>query len=73
MTSPVPGGGELLHEIRCLITDLPRFGTAPFDRRRHLRWGGTDEEIRASMPGDERYRRGLAPSRDLDFDHRAHR
>jgi hypothetical protein len=60
MTNPVPAprrprptAGELLHEIRCLITDLPRFATAPFYRRRHLRWGATDDEVRASMPGDE--------------------
>ena len=60
MTNPVPAprrprstAGELLHEIRCLITDLPRFATAPFYRRQHLRWGATDDEIRASMPGDE--------------------
>jgi hypothetical protein len=60
MTTPVPAprrprstAGELLHEIRCLITDLPRFATAPFYRRRHLRWGATDDEVRASMPGDD--------------------
>jgi hypothetical protein len=60
MTNPVqvprrprPTAGELLHEIRCLITDLLRFATAPLYRRRHLRWGATDDEIRASMPGDE--------------------
>jgi hypothetical protein len=60
MTNPVPAprrprpsASELLHEIRCLITDLPRFATAPFYRRRHLRWGATDDEVRASMPGDE--------------------
>ncbi len=60
MTNPVPAprrprptASQLLHEIRCLITDLPRFATAPFYRRQHLRWGATDDEIRASMPGDE--------------------
>jgi hypothetical protein len=50
---PRPTAGELLHEIRCVITDLPRFATAPLYRRGHLRWGATDDEVRASMPGDE--------------------
>jgi hypothetical protein len=50
---PRPTAGELLHEIRCVITDLPRFATAPLYRRRHRRWGAKDDEVRASMPGDE--------------------
>jgi hypothetical protein len=60
MTNPVPAprrprptAGELFHETRWLITDLPRFAAAPFYRSRHLRWGATDDEVRASMPGDE--------------------
>jgi hypothetical protein len=32
---------------------LPLFLTAPIYRRRHLRWGATDEEVGAVMPGDE--------------------
>jgi hypothetical protein len=31
----------------------PLFLFAPFFRRRHLRWGATDAELVASMPGDE--------------------
>jgi hypothetical protein len=50
---PRPTTAELLHEIRSVVTDLPRFATAPLYRRRHLRWGATDDEVRASMPGDE--------------------
>jgi hypothetical protein len=50
---PRPTAAELLHEIRSVIIDLPRFATAPLYRRRHLRWGATDDEVRASMPGDE--------------------
>jgi hypothetical protein len=50
---PRPSAGELLHEIHGVITDIPRFATAPLYRRRHLRWGATDDEVRASMPGDE--------------------
>ena len=50
MTNPVPTprrprptASQLFHEIRCLITDLPRFATARFYRRQHLRWGATDD------------------------------
>jgi hypothetical protein len=32
----------------------------PIARRRHLRWGATDEELRAALPGDE-----LIPHADL--------
>jgi hypothetical protein len=49
---PRPTAGEPLHQIRCVIKDLPRFATAPLYRRRHLRWGATDDEVRASMPGE---------------------
>jgi hypothetical protein len=35
------------------IGGLPLFATAPWYRHRHLRWGATVEEVRASMPGDE--------------------
>ena len=43
--------------IGCAIVDvlaaLPRFATAPLVRSRHLRWGATDDEVRATMPGDD--------------------
>jgi hypothetical protein len=32
---------------------LPLFAAAPLFRPWHLRWGATDEEVRAPMPGDE--------------------
>jgi len=32
---------------------IPLFLTAPLYRRWHLRWGATDEEVHARMPGDE--------------------
>jgi hypothetical protein len=35
------------------LMGLPLFATAPLYRRRHLRWGATDGEVRGSMPGDE--------------------
>jgi hypothetical protein len=35
------------------LSGLPLFATAPLYRSWHLRWGATDEEVRASMPGDD--------------------
>jgi hypothetical protein len=35
------------------LSGLPLFATAPLYRRRHLRWGATDEEVRGPMPGDD--------------------
>ena len=32
---------------------IPLFATAPLYRHWHMRWGATDEEVRASMHGDE--------------------
>jgi hypothetical protein len=44
---------ELGHEIVTVVADIPRFATAPLYRRRHLRWGATDAELAAVMPGDD--------------------
>jgi hypothetical protein len=41
------------HSILDALSGLPLFATAPLYRLRHLRWGATTEEVRASMPGDE--------------------
>ena len=35
------------------VIAAPLFVTAPFLRRWHLRWGASDEELAAPMPGDE--------------------
>jgi hypothetical protein len=35
------------------LSGLPLFATAPLYRHWHLRWGATDDEVHASMPGDE--------------------
>jgi hypothetical protein len=43
----------LLHEVATVVADIPRFLTAPFLRRWHLRWGATPDEAAAQMPGDE--------------------
>lgn len=39
--------------VLALLGGIPRFATAPLLRRWHLRWGATDEEVHAAMPGDE--------------------
>jgi uncharacterized protein YndB with AHSA1/START domain len=36
-----------------VLLSWPRFLTAPLYRRWHLRWGTTDAELVAAMPGDE--------------------
>ena len=47
---------ELWRQIASVAADLPRFLTAPVYRSWHLRWGATDAEVAATMPGD-----GLLP------------
>jgi hypothetical protein len=44
---------ELLRQIGSVAADLPRFLTAPLYRSWHLRWGATDAEVAATMPGDD--------------------
>jgi hypothetical protein len=36
-----------------VLVAWPRFVAAPLYRRWHLRWGATDVEVAAAMPGDE--------------------
>jgi hypothetical protein len=36
-----------------VIVGAPRFATAPLIRPWHLRWGASDAEVAAPMPGDE--------------------
>lgn len=50
---PRPTMRELTHEIVDVVVDLPRYATAPLYRNRHQRWGATDDEVAAAMPGDE--------------------
>ena len=40
-----------------LARGIPLFATAPLYRPWHLRWGATDAEVRAPMPGDNIVRR----------------
>ena len=44
---------ELAKAVAEVVLAAPRFATAPLIRRRHLRWGATDAEVAAPMPGDE--------------------
>jgi hypothetical protein len=46
------GDRAVLARAGSVISALPMFVTAPLFRSWHLRWGATDEEVRASMPGD---------------------
>jgi hypothetical protein len=45
---------SLAQELRDVLVDVPRFLAAPLVRRRHLRWGATDDEVSGTMPGDDR-------------------
>ena len=45
---------SLAHELRDALADVPRFLAAPLMRRRHLRWGATDDEVAATLLGDDR-------------------
>jgi hypothetical protein len=44
---------KLLRQMGSVAADLPRFATAPLYRSWHLRWGATDAEVAAAMPGDD--------------------
>jgi hypothetical protein len=45
--------GDLARGTADVLVALPRFLTAPPYRHWHLRWGATDAEVAAAMPGDE--------------------
>jgi hypothetical protein len=45
--------GDLARATADVLVALPRFLTAPLYRHWHLRWGATDAEVAAAMPGDE--------------------
>ena len=48
-----PTAGHLAREVRDVALALPLFATAPLLRHWHRRWGATDAEVAAAMPGDE--------------------
>lgn len=43
----------MLRLVPDVLSDVPRFLTAPVGRRRRLTWGATTAELAASMPGDD--------------------
>ena len=47
-------GGSLAQELRDVLADVPLFLVAPLVRHRHQRWGATDDEVAAPLPGDDR-------------------
>jgi hypothetical protein len=53
VAGPRPTPGQLLREIRDVAVAVPLFATSPLLRHWHRRWGATDAEVRAVMPGDE--------------------
>jgi hypothetical protein len=44
---------RIWRRIADFLGGLPLFVTAPLYRHWHMRWGATDDEVRAKMPGDE--------------------
>ena len=48
-----PTTRQLAREVVDVAVALPLFIVAPFVRRWHQRWGATEAEIDAAMPGDE--------------------
>jgi hypothetical protein len=60
---------ELWRQIGNVVADLPRFVTAPLYRSWHLRWGATDAEVAAAMPGDDLLPRAqFRPTRAITID-----
>lgn len=49
---PAPTPWQLLGELGDVVKSVPIFLTAPLYRRWHQRWGATDAEVAAVMPGD---------------------
>ena len=50
---PPPTARQLLRELVDVAAAVPWFLSAPLLRGRHRRWGATDAELAASMPGDD--------------------
>jgi len=44
-----------LSQLGALVADVPVFLTSPIYRRWHRHWGATPDEVRADMPGDDRF------------------
>jgi hypothetical protein len=60
---------QLWRQIGNVAADSPRFLTAPLYRSWHLRWGATDAEATAAMPGDDLLPRAqFRPTRAITID-----
>jgi hypothetical protein len=44
---------SLVQELRDVLADVPLFLIAPLVRRRHRRWGATDDEVSRTLLGDD--------------------
>ncbi len=53
VNGPRPTLRQLAQEVRDVAAAVPLFATAPLLRHWHRRWGATDAEVAAAMPGDE--------------------
>src|SRR5512132_3234316 len=53
VAGPGPTPRQLAGEVADVLAAVPLFACAPFLRRWHRRWGATDAEVAASMPGDD--------------------
>jgi hypothetical protein len=53
VNGPRPTARQLAREVSEVALALPLFATAPLLRHWHRRWGATDAEVAAAMPGDE--------------------
>jgi hypothetical protein len=53
VAGPRPTPIQLAHELADVVIAVPLFATAPLLRHWHRRWGATDAEVAAGMPGDD--------------------
>lgn len=53
MEAEAPARRRIGYGIVDLLGGVPLFAAAPLYRHWHVRWGATDEEVHAAMPGDE--------------------
>jgi hypothetical protein len=53
VNGPRPTPSQLVRELRDVAVAVPLFASSPLVRHWHRRWGATDAEVAAVMPGDE--------------------
>ena len=52
LSAPAPTGTDLRRQLLDVISDVPLFLVTPLLRPWHRRWGATEAEAEAAMPGD---------------------